>query len=127
MRYQKQIGEKMLRYFVEGDGFPTFVKFAKLMGVTPADLDGWRKTSKHFREVYGQCAEILCDAVAEGALHRRLDPSFSKFYLATQHGWGEGPKGDGEFVLRVTVGNGGKEDGATDHLGDRKTGKEKGE
>ena len=124
MRYEKKIGERMLRYFVEGDGFPTFVKFARLCGVTPADLEKWRKTSKHFREVYGQCCAILCDTVADGALHRTLDPSFSKFYLSTQHGWGEGPKAtEAEFHLRVTVGDADGEDGAdaSDVTEDEKT------
>ena len=107
MRYEKQIGEKMLQYFVEGDAFPTFVKFARICGITPSDLEKWRKTSKHFREVYEQCSTILCDRVADGALHRTLDPSFSKFYLASQYGWGETPKGTREsFHLKVTVGDG---------------------
>jgi hypothetical protein len=128
MRYEKKIGERMLRYFVEDDGFPTFVKFARLCGVTPADLDKWRKTSKHFREVYGQCSAILCDTVADGALHRTLDPSFSKFYLSTQHGWGEGTRaGENEFSLRVTVGDADGEDGAESSAEDSRKKKTQGD
>ena len=73
----------MLAFFrdYDGEGLPTFTKFAEQMGTDTASL--LERPSPCFRRAYEECRRILCDRVVDGALSRRLDPSFAKFYLSS--------------------------------------------
>ena len=75
--------ELMLAFFrdYDGEGIPTFPKFAREIGSDTASL--LADPSPHFRAAYEECRRILCDRIADGAFARRYDPSFAKFYLSS--------------------------------------------
>ena len=79
----KRRAAAMLAFFrdYDGEGLPTFTKFAERMGTDTASL--LERPSPCFLRAYEECRRILCDRVADGALSRRLDPSFAKFYLSS--------------------------------------------
>ena len=101
----KRRAAAMLRYFreYEGDGVPTFTKFAARVGCDTESL--LLDPSPHFRRAYEECRRILCDRIADGALLRRFDPSFAKFYLASPlFGFGEEELTDDRpFEVRITM------------------------
>ena len=82
-RNKNSLSSEMVAYFRDynGEGVPTFTKFAESMGTDTASL--LESPSPCFRRAYEECRRILCDRVADGALSRRLDPSFAKFYLSS--------------------------------------------
>ena len=102
----KLLGERMLRYFRgedERDGatLPSFVRFAAKEGIGMHGLRRLCETNKAFARIYEECEEILCDKIADGALHKRLDGSFAKFLLSERYGYTE--KGEEEESYGVTI------------------------
>ena len=95
--HTEQLAEKMLFYFrtcgtEESDykeDIPSFVRFANREGLGMKRLLALKEESTVLREAYGECEEILCDRIVDGALHKRLDASFSKFLLTARHGFAE--------------------------------------
>ncbi|MBE6655962.1 MAG: hypothetical protein E7609_03695 [Ruminococcaceae bacterium] len=91
------LGEKMLHYFktagCEGSEYkediPSFVRFAHTLGTTVGALRRFKEQNADFRAVWEECEEILCDRIIDGALHRRLDGSFAKFFLTARFGFAE--------------------------------------
>ncbi len=93
---------KMYLYFISYDdrGAPSFSKFARSIGVTVADIEGFRK-QKRFDRAYRECQEIRRDYLIDRALDRRFDPSFVKFLVSSD---AEEREGDaGELTLRLEV------------------------
>ena len=86
--------EKMLHYFktagCEGSEYkedlPSFVRFAHRVGTDMQTLRTLCEKNASFARVYRECEEILADRITDGALHKRLDASFSKFLLAARFG-----------------------------------------
>ncbi len=73
-------------YFVkysEG-GAPSFLKFARSVGVTLAELDRWRD-HKEFDRAYRECSEIRRDYLIDSALTRKFDPSLVKYLLSSEY------------------------------------------
>ena len=106
----KELSQRMLRYFLSdttesGSTLPSFVRFAAMEKMGMQKLRELRKESKYFASVWEECREILCDRIAEGALHRRLDASFAKFLLSERYGYTtEGAEGEEEsFGVRISL------------------------
>ena len=98
------LGEKMLHYFktagCEGSEYkedlPSFVRFAHTLGTTVGALRRFKEQNADFRAVWEECEEILCDRIIDGALHRRFDGSFAKFFLTARFGFAENAEGEDE-------------------------------
>lgn len=93
--------------YSEAVGLPSFLKFARSIGVTTEDIEAFRE-HKEFNRAYRECAEIRRDYLIDNALSKRFDSSFSKFLLSME----EGESCDGgekiDFTLRVLGENGDK-------------------
>ncbi|MCQ2386134.1 MAG: DNA-packaging protein, partial [Clostridia bacterium] len=108
----REFAEKMLAYFREaGDDkgrypgeVPSFVRFCCRMGTDTADLERRRRKSPGLDRTYRFCREILSDKLVDGALHKRLDPSFTKFLLTSCFGFSEKEDNSAEpFSLSIQV------------------------
>ena len=102
--------EKMLHYFRTAgcaespykEDIPSFVRFAYHIGADMQTLRAKRKKSKAFEKAWLECEEILSDRIVDGALHKRLDASFSKFLLSARFGYsdkGEEKEGEEHGIL----------------------------
>ena len=80
---------------------PSFLKFARSIGVTLADVESFRRYPE-FDRAYKECNEIRRDYLIDRALTKRYDPSLVKFLLAAEYGAGEETP-DGDINVRITV------------------------
>ncbi len=98
--YYRGIEKEMYLFFVNYDdvGAPSFSKFARRMGLTLAELQGFRK-KRLFEKAYAECTEIRRDYLKDQALCKRHDPSFVKYLLETEEYVGE--ERDVKFTLEV--------------------------
>ena len=112
MKYKKEYGEQMLRYFKSADeDLPSFVRFAGVKGISMEELRRWKREHPSFASKWQMCEDILCDRIVHGAMHKHFDVSFSKFLLTARFGWAEKPaEEDTEFSLRIRVLDGGEGD-----------------
>lgn len=93
----ESLSEKMLHYFRTAgyeeseykEPLPSFVRFASHVGTTVGALRRFKEQNTVFGAAWEECEEILADRIVEGALHRRLDGSFSKFLLTSRFGFAE--------------------------------------
>ena len=83
-------------------GAPSFSKFARSIGVTLAELEGYRQIEK-FNEAYAECSEIRRDYLIDNALTKRFDASTVKFILGAEFEMGEKKEEIGEKNLDVTL------------------------
>lgn len=67
----------------EGAGYPSISKFARVVGLTVAELEKFRKNPA-FERAYSECMEIRQDMIIDGALAKRADASFAKFLLCRE-------------------------------------------
>ena len=90
-KYKKTYPRLMYSYFAlfSAAGAPSFSKFARSIGVTLADLEGFRKFGD-FDAAWRECNEIRRDYLIDSALTKRHDPSFTKFILCEEYGTEEG-------------------------------------
>ena len=92
----------MYRFFIsyEDRGAPSFQKFARSMGLTVADIEGFR-SHKKFDLAYRECQQIRRYYLIDRALDKRFDGSFTKFLLTLED---EGESGEsGDFTLHLEV------------------------
>ena len=100
-KYYRGIEKDMYLFFVGYDdmGAPSFSKFARRLGITLAELEGYRSRGK-FDRAYIECSEIRRDYLIDSALTKRYDPSFVKFLLDNE----ESPAADmSELTVKVEV------------------------
>lgn len=81
-KYTPDLARKMYQFFVgyEGAGLPSLEKFARCVGMTVDDLEGFRG-HKLFDRAYRECRQIRRDYLIDRGLERRFDPSLTKFLL----------------------------------------------
>lgn len=85
-RYKKDYPRMMYLYFAgydEGSGAPSFSKFARRIGVTVSELEGFRR-KKEFDAAWRECSEIRRDYLIDSALCKRYDASFTKYLLSEE-------------------------------------------
>ncbi len=105
LRYQKDLPRRMYTYFnsyAEGFGAPSFSKFARSIGVTLAELESFKRNDE-FERSWRECSEIRKDYLIDTALTKRFDPSFVKFLLSAELGFGEDTENEEEKALKVTL------------------------
>ncbi len=104
-RYQKDFPHRLYLFFAsykEASGAPSFLKFARSIGVTTEDVERFRE-HKEFDKAYRECAEIRRDYLIDNALSKRFDSSFTKFLLQdeAENGENTGDKDKINLTLRV--------------------------
>ena len=84
--YKRDYPRMMYLYFSgydEAYGAPSFSKFARRIGVTVSELEGFRR-KKEFDAAWRECSEIRRDYLIDSALSKRTDASFTKFLLTEE-------------------------------------------
>lgn len=107
-RYKKDMPRKMYSYFnsySESVGAPSFSKFARMCGITLADVESFR-THSEFDRAYRECSEIRKDYLIDSALTKRMDSSLVKFLLDNE--FSEESSEDTSLTLTLEVIDGDK-------------------
>ncbi len=89
--------------FSETVGAPSFLKFARSVGITTEDVESFR-AHKEFDRAYRECERIRRDYLIDNALIKRFDSSFTKFLLSEENEGTGDEKID--FTLKVIDENG---------------------
>ncbi len=105
-KYRADLPKRMYTYFTtysDSLGAPSFGKFARLVGHTLEELEGFKKHDE-FMRAWRECSEIRRDYLIDTALGKRFDSSLVKFLLGCEFGMGE-EKADelGEITVRLEV------------------------
>ena len=81
-KYSGQMPRELYIFFkdYDGEGLPSFTKFAKNHGLTTEELESFRRYSS-FDRAYRECLEIRRDLIIDRALSRKFDGSVSKLLL----------------------------------------------
>lgn len=105
--------EKMLHYFRTAgsagspykEDLPSFVRFAYLVGADMQTLRAKREKSRAFDRAWTECELILADRIVDGALHKHLDSSFSKFLLSSRFGYSDKgeERGVEDYGISITL------------------------
>lgn len=102
--YTAELPARMYSYFngfAEG-GAPSFGKFARLAGVTLADLQKFRR-HREFDRAYLECSEIRRDYLIDQGLMRRCDPSLVKYLLSEEFGMDDAAPDGGRLDVTLEV------------------------
>lgn len=105
MKYAKDMPRKLYTFFItysDNQGAPSFIKFARSIGITLDELERFREHSE-FERAYRECNEIRRDYLIDGALTKRYDSSLVKFLLGAEFGMGEKDKEKEDTGLTVTL------------------------
>lgn len=97
--YQKRYCREIVEYFsnscTERDGrgciksIPSYVSFARRIGVTARTLENWRHKYPKFGEACQECDELLKATIIGEGLSFRMHASFAKFILSSRYGMKE--------------------------------------
>ena len=101
IKYTKDMPGRMYRFFLsyEDRGLPSFHKFARSVGLTTEDIEGFR-SHKRFDKAYRECQQIRRDYLIDRGLDKRFDGSFAKFLLSLD---GDDVGNDGELLIKLEV------------------------
>lgn len=69
--------------------YPSFVGFARQIGVTVRTVENWRKAHPRFDEACEMCAELTIEALIDNGLSFKAHASFAKFLLSSRYGMRE--------------------------------------
>lgn len=108
--YRKGYCDEIIDYFStmrrseKGEivGVPSFLSFAKTLGVPITRLEKWRREHPEFDAAAEHASELLRQLLMEAALNGSVNVSAAKFILSTEFGMmpsGEGRKTAGEGAL----------------------------
>lgn len=97
--YKRAYCDKVIEYFTEMlekrdqkgliKTIPSYVGFAKTIGVTTRTLENWRKQYKNFGEACDECDALLQATIIGEGLSFRMHASFAKFILSSRYGMRE--------------------------------------
>ena len=106
IKYRSELPRLMYSFFLnyQDTGIPSVDKFAKSIGATQSQLEGFR-VHKKFDEAWRECNEIRRDYLIDGALTRRFDPSFVKFLLSEEKDSNQTPEENKLEVIISVVGD----------------------
>ena len=84
--YRKDLPHKLYLFFASysDPGAPSFLKFARSIGVTTEDVEAFRE-HKEFDRAWRECERIRRDYLIDNALLKRFDASFTKFLLSEEN------------------------------------------
>ena len=100
--YKRDMPHRLYVFFSQYQderGAPSFLKFARSIGVTLEDVEYYRRHGE-FERAYKECIEIRRDYLTDRALTKRFDPSFVKYLLSEVDLPAEEDSGI-DFTLRV--------------------------
>ena len=100
--YRKDFPHKLYVFFASysDSGAPSFLKFARSVGITTEDVEDFRE-HKEFDRAYRECERIRRDYLIDNALMKRFDASFTKFLLSEE----TDDTGDEKIDFTLTVSN----------------------
>ena len=103
-KYTKDLPRKLYTFFLNYDGIgaPSFSKFARSVGITVAELEGYRSHGE-FERAYQECSEIRRDYLIDNGLVKRFDSSFTKFLLNAEFEMGDTKSDAEDNEIRVTL------------------------
>lgn len=103
-KYTKDLPRKLYTFFLNYDGIgaPSFSKFARSIGITVAELEGYRSHGE-FERAYQECSEIRRDYLIDNGLVKRFDSSFTKFLLNAEFEMGDTKSDSKDNEIRVTL------------------------
>ena len=104
-KYTVDLPRRLYTFFLNysDTGVPSFSKFARSIGATLNDVEGFREHGE-FERAYQECSEIRRDYLIDNGLVKRFDSSFTKFLLSTEYGMGEKESDtDKELCVRLEV------------------------
>jgi hypothetical protein len=103
-KYAKDLPRKLYTFFLNYDGIgaPSFSKFARSIGITVAELEGYRSHGE-FERAYQECSEIRRDYLIDNGLVKRFDSSFTKFLLNAEFEMGDTKSDTEDNEIRVTL------------------------
>ena len=105
IKYSSDMPRLLYTFFIthsDTASAPSFSKFARSIGATLSDVEGWRAKSE-FERAYRECNEIRKDYLIDSALTKRFDSSFVKFLLSAEFKMGEEERDKEDNSLAVTV------------------------
>ena len=104
LKYTTDLPRRLYTFFLnyDGAGVPSFSKFARSIGATLYDIEGYRNHSE-FERAYQECSEIRRDYLIDNGLVKRFDSSFTKFILNSEYGMGDCKVGDDDKEIKVTL------------------------
>ena len=91
-RYARMMTDHFGSLIKDGEtviGIPSFVSFAKKIGVGVRRIEQWKESYPEFGEAYGECLERQKQLLIDGALCKKIDSTFAKYYLTAIFGLGE--------------------------------------
>ena len=68
---------------------PSYVAFARSIGVTVRTIENWRKSKKKFAAACDECDALLKETVIGDCLGFKMHASFGKFLLSSRYGMKE--------------------------------------
>jgi len=83
-------------------GAPSFSKFARSIGATLSDIEGFREREE-FSRAYAECSEIRRDYLIDNALTKKFDSSFTKFLLTLECGEEAEASSEDSLTLKLEV------------------------
>ena len=103
-KYTTDLPRRLYTFFLNYDspGAPSFAKFARSIGATLGDVEGFRRHGE-FERAYQECSEIRRDYLIDNGLVKRFDSSFTKFVLSYEYGMGDTKGADEDKELKVTL------------------------
>lgn len=104
MEYDPSLERQMLSYFGGQDDseYPTFSTFARRVGLPLAQLELWKREVPAFAAVWEECRARQKARLITGGLTKSFDPSFAKFLLCHEFGFGE-ENTEGDITVTVEV------------------------
>ncbi len=104
IKYSSDMPRLLYTFFIthsDTASAPSFEKFARSIGATLAEIQGFRERGE-FDRAWRECSEIRRDYLIDAALTRRFDPSLVKFLLSAEFGMGDEDK-ESDNALELTL------------------------
>jgi len=103
-KYSSDLPRRMYGFFLSycDQGAPSFSKFARSIGATLSDIEGFREREE-FSRAYAECSEIRRDYLIDNALTKKFDSSFTKFLLTLECGEEAEASSEDSLTLKLEV------------------------
>lgn len=97
--YKDRYCRKIVEYFYSGcternskgclNSIPSYVGFARKIGVTSRTIENWRKKYEEFGEACEECDAMLKETIIGDGLTYHMHANFAKFLLSARYGMRE--------------------------------------
>ena len=112
-KYEKRYAKEIVKYFETTlndrtskgiiKTIPSYVAFARKIGVTARTLENWKHGKKEFADACLECDELMKSAIVGDCLLYKMHASFGKFLLSSRYGMNEtvNVNGGGEGTVEL--------------------------